>query len=141
MDRKIAAQLINSGKGKNAVSPPRNPNRAPIALEEDEDELTQLKADQRYVCFLSQAMCTDLESCLSSLPVPLGSRLLRAVLYGASVFVSFFLMLVFMTYNVSILLHFVSLSDSTTHSLGVSHSRDCPGCCDWSLYIWWKDGP
>lgn len=33
-------------------------------------------------------------------PVPLFARILRAVLYGASVFVSFFLMLVFMTYNV-----------------------------------------
>lgn len=37
---------------------------------------------------------------LSRTPVPLFARILRAVLYGASVFVSFFLMLVFMTYNV-----------------------------------------
>ncbi|PVF99409.1 Ctr-domain-containing protein [Serendipita vermifera] len=59
VDRKIAAQLLNSGKGKNA--------------------------DQ-------------------SLPVPLTSRLLRAGLYGASVFVSFFLMLVFMTYNAYLIL-------------------------------------
>ena len=33
--------------------------------------------------------------------MPPASRLLRAGLYGASVFVSFFLMLVFMTYNAS----------------------------------------
>ena len=33
-------------------------------------------------------------------PVPPVSRTLRAALYGATVFLSFFLMLVFMTYNV-----------------------------------------
>ncbi|KAF5338486.1 hypothetical protein D9611_013308 [Ephemerocybe angulata] len=32
-------------------------------------------------------------------PVPLPSRILRASMYGATVFISFFLMLVFMTYN------------------------------------------
>jgi hypothetical protein len=37
-----------------------------------------------------------------SIPVPFVSRVIRASLYGASVFVSFFLMLVFMTYNVSV---------------------------------------
>ena len=35
-----------------------------------------------------------------STPVPFYPRLLRAVLYGVQIFVSFFLMLVFMTYNV-----------------------------------------
>lgn len=34
-------------------------------------------------------------------PVPLSSRILRAALYAATVCLSFFLMLVFMTYNVS----------------------------------------
>lgn len=33
-------------------------------------------------------------------PVPFVARASRALLYGASVFLSFFLMLVFMTYNV-----------------------------------------
>ncbi|KAJ6605130.1 Ctr copper transporter [Mycena sp. CBHHK59/15] len=37
-------------------------------------------------------------------PVPLLPRTLRAVLYGASVFLSFFLMLVFMTYNAYLIL-------------------------------------
>ena len=37
---------------------------------------------------------------LTSTPVPLYPRVLRAALYGAQIFVSFFLMLVFMTYNV-----------------------------------------
>ena len=35
-------------------------------------------------------------------PLPFLPRLTRAVLYGAQVFLSFFLMLVFMTYNVSL---------------------------------------
>jgi len=37
-------------------------------------------------------------------PVPLYPRVFRAVLYGAQVFVSFFLMLVFMTYNAYLIL-------------------------------------
>ncbi|KAJ7107714.1 Ctr copper transporter family-domain-containing protein [Mycena epipterygia] len=37
-------------------------------------------------------------------PIPLVPRTLRAVLYGASVFLSFFLMLVFMTYNAYLIL-------------------------------------
>ena len=37
-------------------------------------------------------------------PLPLSARLTRAGLYGGQVFLSFFLMLVFMTYNVSLFL-------------------------------------
>ncbi|KAJ7711217.1 Ctr copper transporter [Mycena olivaceomarginata] len=37
-------------------------------------------------------------------PIPLAPRMLRAILYGASVFLSFFLMLVFMTYNAYLIL-------------------------------------
>ncbi|PPQ92990.1 hypothetical protein CVT25_000191 [Psilocybe cyanescens] len=40
-----------------------------------------------------------LKSSLTGTPVPTVSRVLRAVVYGATVFLSFFLMLVFMTYN------------------------------------------
>jgi solute carrier family 31 (copper transporter), member 1 len=41
--------------------------------------------------------------------LPIGLRLLRALLYGASVFLSFFLMLIFMTYNVCQTLYFDSI--------------------------------
>ncbi|KAI0030941.1 Ctr copper transporter [Vararia minispora EC-137] len=41
------------------------------------------------------------------IPVPVTPRALRATLYGASVFVSFFLMLVFMTYNAYLILSVV----------------------------------
>ena len=34
-------------------------------------------------------------------PLPFTARVTRAALYGAQVFLSFFLMLIFMTYNVS----------------------------------------
>lgn len=47
---------------------------------------------------------------LTSTPVPFYPRVLRAVLYGAQIFVSFFLMLVFMTYNVGPLAHSPRLS-------------------------------
>ncbi|KAF8844703.1 Ctr copper transporter [Paxillus ammoniavirescens] len=40
----------------------------------------------------------------NSVAVPTSYRVLRAVLYGASVFLSFFLMLVFMTYNAYLIL-------------------------------------
>ncbi|KAF8187493.1 copper transporter [Pholiota molesta] len=40
-----------------------------------------------------------LNASLTGTPVPAVSRALRAVVYGATVFLSFFLMLVFMTYN------------------------------------------
>jgi solute carrier family 31 (copper transporter), member 1 len=40
----------------------------------------------------------------SGTPLPLDARIMRASMYGASVFLSFFLMLVFMTYNVGALL-------------------------------------
>jgi solute carrier family 31 (copper transporter), member 1 len=42
----------------------------------------------------------ELIPCTCRTPVPLVARSIRAILYGASVFLSFFLMLVFMTYNV-----------------------------------------
>ncbi|KAF9070379.1 Ctr copper transporter family-domain-containing protein [Rhodocollybia butyracea] len=41
---------------------------------------------------------------IAGVPVPLPSRILRAGLYGVSVFLSFFLMLVFMTYNAYLIL-------------------------------------
>ncbi|KAG8872006.1 hypothetical protein FRC20_009905 [Serendipita sp. 405] len=82
VDHKIAVQLVNSGKGKNVVSGSTSRGRIALVEEDGQDELMllSLKAD-------------------SGIEVPFWSRVLRASLYGASVFVSFFLMLVFMTYN------------------------------------------
>ena len=66
--------------------------------------------------------------------VPFASRILRAGLYGATVFISFFLMLVFMTYNVgglplSGLLFFEFIL------LGLSYCRDCRWSCNWPLHL------
>ncbi|KAI0001367.1 Ctr-domain-containing protein [Russula compacta] len=47
-------------------------------------------------------------------PVPFYPRLLRAVLYGVQIFVSFFLMLIFMTYNAYLILA-VALGASIGH--------------------------
>lgn len=52
VDRRIAARLLASGKGKNAVSQ-NQPSRGAIALEEDEElslsNVSPFKADQRLV--------------------------------------------------------------------------------------------
>jgi copper transporter 1 len=53
--------------------------------------------------------------CTYRTPVPLVARSVRAILYGASVFLSFFLMLVFMTYNVR--RPFSSVLTHSTHPL------------------------
>ena len=48
--------------------------------------------------------------------MPRVSRVIRALLYGASVCLSFFLMLVFMTYNVRIIISTRNFAfDSITH--------------------------
>ncbi|KAJ3778618.1 copper transporter [Lentinula raphanica] len=44
---------------------------------------------------------------VTGVPVPLPSRIARSLLYGISVFLSFFLMLVFMTYNAYLILSVV----------------------------------
>lgn len=50
-----------------------------------------------------------------SVPIPPISRAIRALLYGATVFLSFFLMLVFMTYNVCC--HFLAIGYAFEHLL------------------------
>lgn len=49
---------------------------------------------------------------LSRYKVPAPARALRAALYGSTVFLSFFLMLVFMTYNVRSHTRFLWVEDS-----------------------------
>lgn len=69
----------------------------------------------------------------SSIPVPLFTRVLRAVLYAATVFLSFFLMLVFMTYNVS--RHSLMLPALTLSLPGLSHCRRRTGSWVGSLRL------
>ncbi|KAF7315661.1 FAD-binding FR-type domain-containing protein [Mycena indigotica] len=87
LDTRIAIALVASGKGKTrARSGSRSGRSSP-------DEDAGLLSGRRM--FKVAATGT---------PVPLLLRLVRAGLYGATVFLSFFLMLVFMTYNAYLIL-------------------------------------
>ncbi|KAF4598037.1 Copper transport protein [Pleurotus pulmonarius] len=92
VDLRIAASLARGGKGKNRIvlggSRSGSGRSTP---EEDSDEAGLLSG-------------RTLRPVATGAPVPLTLRILRAVLYGATVFLSFFLMLVFMTYNAYLVL-------------------------------------
>jgi len=79
LDTRIALALVASGKGK-----ARGPSGRSSPSDEDAGLLTGRKM---------------FKVATAGTPVPFLLRALRATLYGATVFLSFFLMLVFMTYN------------------------------------------
>jgi len=89
VDRRIAL-VLSRGKGrdKSVVSGHSSPEQSGADVED-----AGLLSGRRKK--LSSSSCT---------PVPFYPRVLRAVLYGAQIFVSFFLMLVFMTYNAYLIL-------------------------------------
>ncbi|TCD68277.1 hypothetical protein EIP91_011243 [Steccherinum ochraceum] len=87
LDRRIAARLRAQGKGKGHVAVVSAVDADGDVLEE-EDLLTGVPAWKGAV----------------QTSVPVASRVFRATLYGATVFLSFFLMLVFMTYNAYLIL-------------------------------------
>ncbi|KZT29137.1 Ctr copper transporter [Neolentinus lepideus HHB14362 ss-1] len=90
LDRRIALSLAQQGKGKARVSGRSTP--------EAEREETGLLSGRLVILALFSA----LSHCRT--PVPPLSRILRAATYGLTVFLSFFLMLVFMTYNAYLVL-------------------------------------
>lgn len=85
VDRTIARSLVTA-QGKGRVSPSGGRSRSasprPNEIAEDEGLLSGRRSLQQ-----------------SSTKVPVVARLTRATLYASTVFLSFFLMLVFMTYN------------------------------------------
>ncbi|KAI0684738.1 Ctr copper transporter [Cytidiella melzeri] len=87
-DRKIAATLSAQGKGKSRVGGLVSGRRSPEADSEEEGLLTGLRMSKDD----------------NGVVIPLSMRASRAILYGAQVFLSFFLMLVFMTYNAYLIL-------------------------------------
>ncbi|GBE80595.1 Copper transport protein [Sparassis crispa] len=84
LDCRIAAALVAQGKGKAPVENGRDVE----ADSEDAGLLTGVPVVKTRV----------------GTPVPLSARISRAALYAATVFLSFFLMLVFMTYNAYLIL-------------------------------------
>ncbi|KAK0213205.1 copper transporter [Desarmillaria ectypa] len=83
VDARLAASLSQDKRSRRS----RSPSRASDAAEES------LLLPGRVLAKLS-----------TSVPVPPVYRALRATLYGVTVFLSFFLMLVFMTYNAYLIL-------------------------------------
>ncbi|GJF00677.1 Ctr copper transporter [Phanerochaete sordida] len=86
-DARIAATLSaqNKGKARGGMVSGRS---SPEIEGEEAGLLTGIRATKEH----------------NGIPVPTGMRLSRAALYGAQVFLSFFLMLVFMTYNAYLIL-------------------------------------
>ncbi|KAH8828450.1 copper transporter [Flagelloscypha sp. PMI_526] len=83
-DRRVAISLAGKDKGK--------ARRRPTGSEDDEPETAGLLTGKKL--FRSP----------TGVAVPLVTRILRACLYASTVFLSFFLMLVFMTYNAYLIL-------------------------------------
>ena len=73
-------------------------------------------------------------------PVPFVFRVIRASLYASTIALSFFLMLVFMTYNVSDL-RFLGPSSTVADMgfIGVSHCSRCHRCRTGALRLWIDD--
>jgi len=84
LDYRIAVSL-SKGKRRSRSSGPGNSGRSSPAGQGNLEETGLLSGQKR--------------TSASGTPVPPVSRALRAGVYGATVFLSFFLMLVFMTYN------------------------------------------
>ncbi|KAF8070039.1 Ctr copper transporter family-domain-containing protein [Lyophyllum atratum] len=84
-DVHLARSLADEGKGKGRASPRGGSGRSSPDTETEERGLL---SGRRL-----------LKPSSTGTPVPIVARLVRASMYGATVFLSFFLMLVFMTYN------------------------------------------
>jgi len=83
-DVRLACSLAASGKGKGHLSPIGGSGRS---TPDDDYEDRGLLTGRKF------------KRLSSGTRVPLTSRIIRALLYGATIFLSFFLMLVFMSYN------------------------------------------
>ncbi|KAJ3901683.1 Ctr copper transporter family-domain-containing protein [Lentinula edodes] len=88
IDTRIALSLVKDKRSRSRSSSGRNSPEIPL----EEEGLLSGRVFKAKV---------------TGVPVPLPSRIFRAVLYGISVFLSFFLMLVFMTYNAYLILSVV----------------------------------
>ena len=112
LDYQIASSLQTKGKGRSSSRGSSGRN-SPV---EESGLLTGRKILKTGTGWVWQESCKFASSIThykhrpSRTPVPAISRVLRALVYGVTVFLSFFLMLVFMTYNVRS--HFVIISFS-----------------------------
>ena len=137
MDYRIALSLQAKGKGKPQASSARDsPDDS-----EDSGLLTGRKSLRTSLTGSVQTLTCWQDNLhhhhlTSRTPVPPITRALRAALYGATVFLSFFLMLIFMTYNVRS--HFTSayVCHLMNTSIGLSHRCRGHWSVSWALYLW-----
>ncbi|EIW62651.1 Ctr-domain-containing protein [Trametes versicolor FP-101664 SS1] len=94
LDRRIAATLSAQGKGKAAAASTSRGEGSVSGRNSPEWESEEAG-------LLTGSLVTKARA---GTALPVSARISRAVLYGASVFLSFFLMLVFMTYNAYLIL-------------------------------------
>lgn len=103
-DLKIAATLSAQNKGK-ARGGSVSGRSSPEIASEEAGLLTGVRAVKEpkgYVWVIFLYACIADDGFWYRTPVPASMRVTRSILYAAQVFLSFFLMLVFMTYNVRI---------------------------------------
>jgi len=103
VDRRVAQSLVGKGKG-------------PVSLETDSPSEPAVggSGEGREHVVLTGSSAFKAFSRTGGTRVPTHLRVLRAALYGATIFLSFFLMLVFMTYNAYLILAVV-LGGATGH--------------------------
>lgn len=92
LDRKIAARLSAQGKGKGVR----------LGGAGSSGEVSGYSGEESEESGLLTGLRVSKER--NGTPIPVVSRFTRASLYGFTVFLSFFLMLVFMTYNAYLIL-------------------------------------
>jgi copper transporter 1 len=112
VDRRIALALSRKARGKGSASGRSTPEQSGPEVEGAGLLSGSPKISTGYTPLLPHSR--NIVSSSLSTPVPLYPRILRATLYGVQVFISFFLMLVFMTYNVG---PFCNISDSSADFL------------------------
>ncbi|THH08086.1 hypothetical protein EW145_g2942 [Phellinidium pouzarii] len=112
VDRSVARTIANGsakGKGRGSVSPSGRRSLSPSSVADEDETLLTGRPSFR-------------KSAMMNVPAP--ARALRAALYGATVFLSFFLMLVFMTYNAYLILAVVLGASIGHYYLGAKMDVD-----------------
>ncbi|KAH9892675.1 Ctr copper transporter family-domain-containing protein [Cubamyces lactineus] len=99
LDRRIAATLRAQGKGKAAAGGLGSGAGRGAGVEVSGRSTPECESEEAGLLTGSLVSKARVGT-----PLPFSARVSRAVLYGASVFLSFFLMLVFMTYNAYLIL-------------------------------------
>ncbi|KAH7101260.1 Ctr copper transporter [Auriculariales sp. MPI-PUGE-AT-0066] len=93
-DQRVAVRLVQ------AAAQVTSPSSLPVAAAAEDPLAARVTAAwSRNLCVLARSVSYSLVLTTRRSKVPVPQRLARASLYGSAVFLSFFIMLIFMTYN------------------------------------------